>query len=74
MGKHSKFLKSEKAKVKLKGNKLKAPQNVTKTDFKVRKIIIPEQLKNVQERIPGKFKVHNITVNIVINKSKDSIY
>ncbi|KAG5672718.1 hypothetical protein PVAND_002819 [Polypedilum vanderplanki] len=60
MGKHKKFLKSEKAKVKLKGNKLKDHQNVTKTDFKVRKIIIPEQLKNVQQLDSGERKKHNI--------------
>lgn len=61
MGKHKKFLKSEKAKVKLKGNKLKGPQNITKTDFKVRKIVITEQLKNVQVKEQGIRKVHSIT-------------
>ncbi|KAL7020118.1 hypothetical protein ACKWTF_011377 [Chironomus riparius] len=61
MGKHKKFLKSEKAKVKLKGNKLKGPQNVTKTDFKVRKIILTDQLKNVQQIESGERKKHNIT-------------
>jgi len=60
MGRHKKFLKSEKAKVKLKGNKLKGPQNVTKTDFKVRKIILTEQLKNVQQIESGERKKHNI--------------
>ncbi len=49
MGKHKKFLKSEKAKVKLKGNKLKAAQNTTKTDFKVKKIILTDQLRNVND-------------------------
>lgn len=61
MGKHKKFLKAEKAKVKLKGNTLKGPQNVTKTDFKVRKIVITEQLKNVQRKEAGTRKVHSIT-------------
>lgn len=61
MGKLKKFLKAEKAKVKLKGNKLKGPQNVTKTDFKVRKIVITEQLKNVQVKEAGKRKTHSIT-------------
>lgn len=63
MGKHKKFLKSEKAKVKLKGNKLLAAQNVTKTDFKIRKIIIPDQLKNVQQlKDLGQVKHHNVVV------------
>lgn len=60
MGKHKKFLKSEKAKVKLKGTLLKAAQNVTKTDFKVRKIVITEQLKNVQVKEAGIRKIHSI--------------
>lgn len=61
MGKHRKFLKSEKAKVKLKGNTLKRPQNVTKTDFKVKKIVISEQLKNVQHPLEiGERKKHSI--------------
>ena len=64
MGKHKKFLKSEKAKVKLKGNKLLAAQNVTKTDFKIRKIIIPDQLKNVQQlKDVGQIKHHNVVVS-----------
>ncbi|XP_070504203.1 testis-expressed protein 10 [Chironomus tepperi] len=70
MGKHKKFLKSEKAKVKLKGNKLKGPQNVTKTDFKVRKIILTEQLKNVQQIESGERKKHNI--NDVLARLKNS--
>lgn len=70
MGKHKKFLKSEKAKVKLKGNKLKGPQNVTKTDFKVRKIILTEQLKNVQQIESGERKKHNI--NDVLARIKNS--
>lgn len=60
MGNHKKFLKSEKAKIKLKGTKLKGPQNVTKTDFKVRKIIINEQLKNVQVTETGVRKIHSV--------------
>ncbi|XP_068633857.1 testis-expressed protein 10 [Battus philenor] len=43
---YQKFLKSEKAKTKLKGKKeLPKGTNVTKTNFKVKKIIIKEQLK-----------------------------
>lgn len=60
MGKHKKFLKAEKAKVKLKGNNLRGPQNVTKTDFKIKKIVITEQLKNVQVKEAGTRKVHSI--------------
>jgi pre-rRNA-processing protein IPI1 len=60
MGKHRKFLKAEKAKVKLKATKLKGPQNVTKTDFKVRKIVITEQLRNVQVKETGQRKIHSI--------------
>lgn len=61
MGRNRKFLKAEKAKVKLKATKLKGPQNVTKTDFKVRKIVITDQLKNVQVKEVGTRKIHSIT-------------
>jgi hypothetical protein len=67
MGKHKKFLKSEKAKVQLKGNKLKAAQNVTKTDFKVRKILIPEQLKTIKkDEVTGQ-KIHNVVVSNLLH-------
>lgn len=48
MPKHKKFLKSEKSKVKLKDKDKKLPKglNVTKTDFKVKKIVIKEQIRN----------------------------
>ncbi|CAK1585263.1 unnamed protein product [Parnassius mnemosyne] len=43
---YQKFLKSEKAKTKLKGKKdLPKGTNVTKTNFKVKKIVLKEQLK-----------------------------
>ncbi|XP_053604352.1 testis-expressed protein 10 homolog [Plodia interpunctella] len=43
---HQKFLKSERSKIKLKSKKdLPKGTNVTKTNFKVKKIIIKEQLK-----------------------------
>lgn len=45
MTRHKKFLKSEKAKTKLKGAKLQKGLNVTKTEFKVRKIVIRDQIK-----------------------------
>lgn len=47
MTRHKKFIKSEKAKTKLKGAKLLKGLNVTKTDFKIKKIVIREQLKDV---------------------------
>lgn len=46
MTRHRKFLKAEKARTKLKGAKLPKGLNVTKTEFKIRKIVIPEQLKD----------------------------
>ncbi|CAG9787854.1 unnamed protein product [Diatraea saccharalis] len=44
---YQKFLKSEKSKTKLKAKKKELPKgtNVTKTNFKVKKIVIKEQLK-----------------------------
>lgn len=45
MTRHKKFLKSEKAKTKFKGAKLQKGLNVTKTEFKVRKIVIRDQIK-----------------------------
>ncbi|XP_065362774.1 testis-expressed protein 10 [Calliphora vicina] len=47
-GTHKKKLRAEKAKVKLKGAKLPKGLNITKTEFKVRKITIREQLKENQ--------------------------
>jgi pre-rRNA-processing protein IPI1 len=51
-----KFKKLEKAKIKLKGAKLPKGTNVTKTNFKVKKILLPEQLKerNLQEALSHK--------------------
>lgn len=46
MTRHKKFVKSEKAKTKLKGAKLPKGLNVTKTEFKIKKIVIREQLKD----------------------------
>lgn len=45
MGGYKKFKKQEKAKVKLKGKKLAEATNVTDTSFKVKKVVIKEQLK-----------------------------
>lgn len=46
MTRHKKFVKSEKAKTKLKGAKLPKGLNITKTDFKIKKIVIREQIRN----------------------------
>lgn len=45
MTKHKKFLKTEKQKTKFKAAKLPKGLNVTKTEFKVRKIVIRDQIK-----------------------------
>ncbi|ETN62411.1 hypothetical protein AND_005893 [Anopheles darlingi] len=44
-GNSRKFKKAEKSKIKLKGAVLPKGTNVTKTNFKVRKIVLPDQLK-----------------------------
>ncbi|XP_058829216.1 testis-expressed protein 10 homolog [Topomyia yanbarensis] len=44
-GNSRKFKKAEKSKIKLKGAKLPKGTNVTKTNFKVRKIVLPDQIK-----------------------------
>lgn len=46
MSRHKKFVKSEKAKTKLKGAKLEKGLNITKTDFKIKKIVIREQIRD----------------------------
>lgn len=46
MSRYKKFIKSEKAKTKLKGAKLPKGLNVTKTDFKIKKIVIREQIRD----------------------------
>lgn len=56
-------MKSEKAKTKLKGAKLPKGLNVTKTEFKVRKIVIRDQLKE-PTIIDGTIVRSNIKVNI----------
>ncbi|XP_055531821.1 testis-expressed protein 10 homolog [Wyeomyia smithii] len=44
-GNSRKFKKAEKNKIKLKGAKLPKGTNITKTNFKVRKIVLPDQIK-----------------------------
>lgn len=53
MTRHKKFLKTEKTKTKLKGAKLPKGLNVTKTEFKVRKIVIRDQLKESPILVDG---------------------
>lgn len=53
MTRHKKFLKSEKTKTKLKCAKLPKGLNVTKTEFKVRKIVIRDQLKEQATLVDG---------------------
>ncbi|XP_075155020.1 testis-expressed protein 10 [Haematobia irritans] len=83
-GTHKKKLRAEKAKVKLKGAKLPKGLNVTKTEFKVRKITIREQLKesqydggirqiNVKECV-AKLKHHGSSVRIeALRNLRDAI-
>lgn len=63
MPKHKKFLKSEKSKVKLKDKKLPKGLNVTKTDFKVKKIVIKEQIRNTFNADGTVIRKENIKVN-----------
>lgn len=63
MPKHKKFLKSEKAKIKLKGAKLPKGLNVTKTDFKVKKIVIREQLKDAFNEDGTVIRKQNVKVS-----------
>lgn len=53
MTRHKKFLKSEKTKTKLKGAKLPKGLNVTKTEFKVKKIVIRDQIKEAPTLVDG---------------------
>lgn len=46
MTRYQKFKKAEKAKTTLKGAKLPKGLNVTKTDFKIKKIVIREQIRD----------------------------
>lgn len=63
---HTKKLKSEKAKVKLKGSKL-LPKgtNITDTSFKIKQIVVREQLKAANEAEPLSKRKLNIKVNFL---------
>lgn len=68
-GHHKKKLRAEKAKVKLKGAKLPKGLNVTKTEFKVRKITLRDQLKgNTYE--PGAISVAQINLKETLSRLK----
>lgn len=64
---HLKRLKSEKAKVKLKKSKNQLPKglNVTDTSFKVKKILIREQLKHQDETEVLSTRKLNIKVRLI---------
>lgn len=64
MTRHRKFIKSERAKTKLKGAKLPKGLNVTKTEFKVRKIVIRDQIKEPTVIGDGTIVKSNIKVRI----------
>lgn len=64
MTRHRKFIKSEKTKTKLKGSKLPKGLNVTKTEFKVRKIVIRDQIKDPTVIGDGTIVKSNIKVRI----------
>lgn len=61
-GKHKKSLRAQKAKVKLKGIKLPKGLNETKTEFKVRKIVMKEQLHDDFNEEQGR---RNINVKVM---------
>lgn len=64
---YQKFLKSEKAKTKLKGKKdLPKGTNVTKTNFKVKKIVIKEQLKKYNEN--EAVSVRKLNINELLSR------
>lgn len=69
MPNHKKFLKSEKAKIKMnmKGAKLPKGLNVTKTDFKVKKIVIKEQITDTHNSDGTVIRKQNIKVIASIN-------
>ncbi|XP_055852133.1 testis-expressed protein 10 [Episyrphus balteatus] len=67
-GHHKKNIRAEKAKVKLKGAKLPKGLNITKTDFKVKKIVIKEQLAESQVE-DGKRKLN---IKETLNRLKHS--
>jgi len=58
-GRHKKFVRKEKSKVKLKAKKtvLTKAKNVTDTNFKVRKIVLREQLKTGDLEVQTKRKL-----------------
>lgn len=66
---HRKFVKKEKASVKLKATKTLLPkgQNITDTNFKVKKIVVKEQLKPHSENEAVTKKRHqNIRVCVFV--------
>ncbi|EDS45354.1 testis conserved hypothetical protein 10 [Culex quinquefasciatus] len=71
-GNSRKFKKAEKSKIKLKGAKLPKGTNVTKTNFKVRKIVIPEQLKQRNLSDPTALSHRSLTAKDCLAKLKQN--
>uniref|UniRef100_A0A1Q3EWB4 Pre-rRNA-processing protein Ipi1 N-terminal domain-containing protein n=1 Tax=Culex tarsalis TaxID=7177 RepID=A0A1Q3EWB4_CULTA len=71
-GNSRKFKKAEKSKIKLKGAKLPKGTNVTKTNFKVRKIVIPEQLKQRNLSDPSVLSHRSLTAKDCLAKLKQN--
>lgn len=63
---HQKKLKSERAKVKLKGSKQLLPKglNITDASFKVKKIVIREQLK--EKDVSEILSRRKLNINVII--------
>lgn len=68
MTRHKKFVKAEKSKTKLKGAKLPKGLNVTKTDFKIKKIVIREQIRNETITEDGTSIRSNIKVRLNLKR------
>lgn len=68
-GKYKKLLKSEKAKVQLKGAKLLKGGNVTKADFKIKKIILKTQLKDTGTSGVRKHNIKELITRLKHNNS-----
>nr|XP_040236824.2 testis-expressed protein 10 [Anopheles coluzzii] len=69
-GSSKKFKKAEKSKIKLKGAKLPKGANVTKTNFKVRKIVVPDQLKQRNLTNAAVLSNKNLTLKDCLAKLK----
>ncbi|XP_055613243.1 testis-expressed protein 10 homolog [Uranotaenia lowii] len=71
-GNSRKFKRAEKSKIKLKGAKLPKGTNVTKTNFKVRKIVLPDQIKQRNLGDAAVLSSRSLTVKDCLAKLKQS--